>query len=395
MKFPRRLVSLTIVLAALFGLTASIALAFGATWTQQTGSGQKVWDGIASSADGTKLIAAPAGGDVNYNPDYLYTSTDGGMTWAPSTSAGQKYWSAVASSGDGTKLAATTGNDADGNSDYIYTSMDGGATWMQRTGAGAHSWGPISSSADGTKLAAGVYNNSVTAGSWDGIAGYLYTSTDGGVTWTQRPAAGQRKWTGIASSADGTKLAAVASEDSSENPVYVETSSDGGETWTDQTASGQRDWASIASSADGTKLAAAATLNDNGSNPGYLYTSTDGGVTWTQRTGPGQQQWIGITSSADGTKLAANSECVLFGCPTNDGTIWTSADGGATWVKQTSAGERSWFSITSSADGTKLIAAPSGDVNYNPDYIYTATLSPDAHHVGCITFGRYLGNAAR
>ena len=47
--------------------------------------------------------------------------------------------------------------------------------------------------------------------------------------------------------------------------------------WTQQTNLGQHAWTSIASSSNGTKLAAVA-VND------YIYTSSDSGVTWTPQT---------------------------------------------------------------------------------------------------------------
>jgi hypothetical protein len=56
----------------------------------------------------------------------------------------------------------------------------------------------------------------------------------------------------------------------------------------------------VASSADGTKLVAVANLFPDG---GYIYTSADSGATWTQ-TGT-QQDWSSVASSADGTKLVA------------------------------------------------------------------------------------------
>jgi photosystem II stability/assembly factor-like uncharacterized protein len=81
-------------------------------------------------------------------------------------------------------------------------------------------------------------------------------------------------------------------------------------------------------------------------------------ATWTERTGSGSRSWKSITSSSDGTKLAA----VVDG-----GYIYTSTDSGATWTERTGSGSRSWTSITSSSDGTKLAAvAFSG-------YIYTST----------------------
>jgi photosystem II stability/assembly factor-like uncharacterized protein len=100
-------------------------------------------------------------------------------------------------------------------------------------------------------------------------------------------------WQNIASSSNGTKLAAVAYNG------YVRTSSDSGATWTEQTAAGSRGWHNIASSSDGTKLAAVCT--------GYVYTSSDSGTTWTEQTTLGSHNWFGIASSSDGSKLAAGA----------------------------------------------------------------------------------------
>jgi hypothetical protein len=65
-------------------------------------------------------------------------------------------------------------------------SSDSGATWTERTTAGSR---------NGTVV---VYGGS------------LYTSSDSGATWTERTTAGSRNWQSIASSSDGSKLAAVA-----------------------------------------------------------------------------------------------------------------------------------------------------------------------------------------
>ena len=105
---------------------------------------------------------------------------------------------------------------------------------------------------------------------------YIYTSSDRGASWTQATTAGSRHWTSIASSSDGTKLAAV------EYNGYIYTSTDSGASWTEQTTAGSRDWYSIASSSDGTKLAAVVGF-------GYIYTSTDSGATWTAHV-----QWSSV-----------------------------------------------------------------------------------------------------
>ena len=181
-----------------------------------------------------------------------------------------------------------------------------------------------------------------------------------GFIWTKRTPLGAtiKTWPAIASSSDGTKLVAAPSTG------YIYTSSDSGVTWTEQTGSGSRSWTDLTSSSDGTKLAAV-----SGGATGYIYTSTNSGVTWTQRspvTASTSRNWYAITSSADGTKLAA----VAYGAH-----IYISSDSGVTWEQVTDsvvAGvsgttTANWRSITSSSDGTKLAAGVSSG------YIYTGT----------------------
>jgi hypothetical protein len=105
------------------------------TWTARDSNRQ--WSSVASSADGTKLVAAVQNGQI-------YTSTDSGVTWT--ARAGSLPWSSVASSADGTKLVA---------GDYygqIYTSMDSGVTWTAQ--ASGQDWYSVASSVDGNKLVA-------------------------------------------------------------------------------------------------------------------------------------------------------------------------------------------------------------------------------------------------
>ncbi|MDB5181209.1 MAG: hypothetical protein JWO54_972 [Candidatus Saccharibacteria bacterium] len=94
-------------------------------------------------------------------------------------------------------------------------------------------------------------------------------------------------------------------------------------TWTQSTAA-VMDWQTIASSTDGTKLAAAVL-------GGFIYTSTDSGATWIERTAAGSRNWQAIVSSADGTKLAATAR---------SGLVYTSTDSRVTWTAQTTAGSR-------------------------------------------------------
>jgi len=77
------------------------------------------WYSVASSADGTRLVAASYL-DANLNKGQIYVSTNSGSSWRPS-GAPLNQWKYVASSADGSKLLATA--DYDG----IYTSTN----WVQ------------------------------------------------------------------------------------------------------------------------------------------------------------------------------------------------------------------------------------------------------------------------
>jgi len=72
------------------------------------------------------------------------------LTTAPSSS-----WQAVASSADGTRLVAVVFNGG------IYTSADSGATWVQNTSAPVNRWASVASSADGLSLAAAIYGGQI------------------------------------------------------------------------------------------------------------------------------------------------------------------------------------------------------------------------------------------
>ncbi|MFA7193566.1 MAG: Ig-like domain-containing protein [Candidatus Paceibacterota bacterium] len=407
----------------------------GVTWTEQTGAGSRNWTDVDMSSDGGRIVAAAG------NASSPYISIDGGSIWSVMQDVEQLSYIAIDGAGtkivgamsygavsvfedvvepivasissdkaDGTytvgevididvtfsEAVTSTGNvtvtletgttdrtctftvansltgtcnytvqEGDVSADLAVSSISGTITdnffnemsvfvgftnlssnkdivvgentWTQHVSSGNKAWTRMASSADGTKLAATV------------SGGYIYTSTDSGATWTERTDAGSRGWSGITSSSDGTKLAAVVASG------YIYTSTDSGATWgTQSNSSGSRNWQSITSSEDGTKLAAAA-------YNGYIYTSSDSGATWTTNSNSsGSRGWQGITSSSDGTKLAA--------VDSTPGYIYTSSDSGATWTTNSnSSGSRNWRRITSSSDGTKLAATVTNG------YIYTSS----------------------
>lgn len=291
-------------------------LSFGLYWTPK--ESVRYWNSIASSTDGTKLVATESVGKI-------YTSSDSGENWTPRDS--DREWNAVASSMDGTKLVAVVGESGAGSPGQIYTSTDSGENWIPRDSN--RYWESVASSSDGSKLVA-VVNG-----------GQIYTSTDSGVIWTPRE--NDRDWTSVASSSDGSKLVAVVFD----GQIY--TSTDSGVNWTARDA--DRGWSSVASSADGNKLAA-------GVHGGQIYTSTDSGISWSPRDI--SRNWSSITSSADGTKLMA----VNFIDP--QAQLYTSTNSGVSW---TAVGElRNWSSVACSSDASKLFASASDD------YIYVSAL---------------------
>ena len=265
----------------------------GATWTMTYPGGNSTWVAIASSADGTKLVAASA--------SHLFTSTNSGAEWSQRTDW-YDNWASVASSTDGTRLAA--GSLAYGGSGRIYTSSDSGGAWKLAT-TPKNDWSSIATSADGRKL--------VAAAGWFALStkGGIYTSTNWGDTWTETTAP-SNIWSSLASSADGTKLAAAAyrSDWASTPPGGIYVSTDSGVTWQPAPGDafmGYSSWTGVASSGDGTRLAAL-------SEGGGLMISTNSGALWSGTAGFGVSGVFGrftsIASSVDGTQFLIGCESV-------------------------------------------------------------------------------------
>lgn len=291
------------------------------------------WTNVASSADGTKLVAVAFF-------DGIYTSRDSGTTWTK-TSAPSNQWMCAVSSTDGVKLAA-----APGPSDPIYTSSDSGVTWTPTTVPAAN-WSGLASSADGTKLSA------------VGWPSPIYVSSDSGATWTAATAP-TNKWYSVAASADGSRLVAIETDFG----CRVWTSVDGGDSWSAKStfniAFPSPPWISVACSADGMQLLA-------GIDSSGIFTSKDAGLTW-RKAKALPAAYHGAALSADGTRLAVASQ----------GAIYTSTDSGTNWTT-TLLHIDPWPSVAFSADGSKLALT----ANYVGIYVWHQTpalsLSPSAN----------------
>ena len=262
----------------------------GTTWTQVDPTGSPTsYRGIAMSADGTQIFTL--------NSRSVYKSTDGGATWnSYDVAATPKNWRWIASTGDGMKLVAVA------YLDYVYTSTDGGQTWTQHDPAnGTQVWQNAALSADGTKIVTTISDNAT---------GAVYISNNSGVNWTAVNPSGVANtgYRAVTVSADGTTITVAC------NNARIYTSTDGGATWTSSRPAPSDtalSWQAMAASADGTKLVLASIGYE------YVFTSIDKGATWTPHNVAGDVRWYrGAVMSADGKKIAIVAE--------ND-FVWTSS----------------------------------------------------------------------
>ena len=297
------------------------------------------WDqvDIASSADGTKLIAGVYYGGV-------YLSNDGGSTWTRQTSPQfaeeEDYWIAVAYSADGSHAAAVV---EDG---YIYVykappvpnpNPDPNNGWTRVESAGFRTWNAVSVSNTGTHIYAAVYG------------GYVYGSSDSGATWKRDVSPGTyQSWKGIVvTEAGGFQVYAIPET----GYMYAKASTVSSQSLVSKTTSlGLLNWKSVDSSNDG-EVAVAVVEN------GAIYTSKDSGETWVVDTSTGVHPWIAVTVSADGRQrvaLASNGT-VAVSFTTNRFYAYRGLDA---WSVNTAtpAPGHVWTSLDCSDDFTVLLA---------------------------------------
>lgn len=247
---------------------------------------------------------------------------------------------------DGSKMYATEGGTT--TTGYIWASTDYGDTWSTLTTAGNRSWSSIACTYDGTKLIAGI-------GASSGVSRYVYTSIDSGATWTERPNITSKQWTGVAiSSNDGSQMAAWTGTATSS--VY--TSSDGGATFVSRNASKNVIKAATVSW-DGTTwslttcstVAATSCDINSSSNNGSTFVARN----WTLKayqflagSSNGSVLVTGNTGGIDPTILSTN-----YGL--------SSTNSGSQTVRQRCAAV--------SADGSRMIVG-GGDGSTNPGYLW-------------------------
>src|ERR1051326_7650420 len=299
------------------------------------------WACVASSADGSKLVA---GSYYHFSGNGLgdgliYRSTNGGASWFQTT-APAANWQAVVCSADGVQIAAAINGDGRVDGGPIYISRNSGATWTKTTAPPSPpAWGPspggLTCSADGAKLLAGQNSD----------PGPTLISTDSGVTWMQTSLPTTNFWVWVACSADGSALIAAPG---GADALYVSTN--GGAAWAATATSLSDNWASVACSANGTRIAAAGYTSGGVAR---IYLSTDSGATWTNAGAP-QEGTLGwpLACSADGFTLVSIGYNAAASLP----MIYRSTTFGTTWSDTQAPNVYEWEAVACSADAAKIIA---------------------------------------
>jgi len=152
------------------------------------------------------------------------------------------------------------------------------------------------------------------------------------------------------------------------NPLYI--SEDYGSSWTMHESS--RQWSGVAGSAN-CRILSACVYN------GYIYTSIDGGVTWIERLSSGNHTWRSIAMPGDGQVIIAGYE---------NGPLSRSLDYGATWT--TFGPSRVWYDLKVSDDYQTILGATITGVELSRDsgaswttvvggVFLSVAMTPDAH----------------
>ncbi len=341
-------VGATLVCAALIYESPGMAQ----TW-MQTGAPAANWESVCCSADGRKIVAAGWLPDPSgfFSSGIIYRSTNSGAAWT-SSEAPSEPWSAVVCSADGSRVLVASQLSTIVAGGGIYLSTESGLNWTLTGAPQMQDYASLASSADGTNIAAAIYAY-FTPEAWPGT---IYSSTNGGYGWTGTGLSGFLRT--VSCSADGNYLISGGNYDTRfGNTTGIYTSGNAGTSWSLSALTLVAPMC-VASSADRSKVFAAGLRSG-------IYRSTDGGESWIETSAP-VLGWTAVACSVDGERLIATSASnVSF----NPGLIYASTNSGTNWT-QASAPDQNWVAVASSADGCRLFAAANGGG------IYTCQTTP-------------------
>jgi len=260
--------------------------------------------------------------------------------WTARDSA--RAWKGVASSATGQYQLSCV------NAGYIYVSSDYGVTWTQKAVSG--NWTACAMSSDG--------HYQVVVGETE----FSYYSTDYGATWIEG-SGNSRPYRDVACSADGSVMCAAT------NAQDVWYSLDHGNNWAISYLPGSPPVASgITISNDGLRVTL---VCENG----HIFTAVAGGMqtsTWTDRNVGGTWRRVAMSGTTGQYQVAVQ----------NVGHVYISNDYGATWnlaSGETISEEGYWTGAAVSADGSTQIVCRTGQegsgvIMLSKDYGQTWTM---------------------
>lgn len=275
-----------------------------------------VWDTIAISADGTKVLAGSQNGGYRLIPTAFYSSTNAGTTWNPVSAPATN--GSVVMSADGSKWMIF--------SSPSYISTNDGAAWTSFSVP----TGVAVASADLTILYSGS------------SSGPILVSTNSGATWAWT-ASSSDNWSSLACSSDGAKLFAVTVNSGFSGGIYGY-STNFGQTWNSASLDAPFGVNAVACSTNGNRVFLVGRSR--------VLMSTNSGATWMRLTSAPGHPYTAVGCSADGTRIAALSTATM---PFVGNVACFSSDSGATWITN-SVVNREWISVVNSMDGSRWFA---------------------------------------
>lgn len=275
------------------------------------------------------------------------------------TTAGVKNWLMPAVSADGSRIVTGV------STSYLYTSDDGGETWTELTELGTDNWASVALSGDGSTIVAvgSLYGIGTDDGGETffeaGTPTHIAISHDFGETWTRAESAGLHYWQGAAVSYDGSTI--LATRNGYEGGVSI--SHNGGTSWIDSLTIYDTFWNTAAMSLDKQTIII-------GGGVGYIRLSTDGGETWSEvNLAGGNNLWFGSAVSDDGSKIALLTP---FGVGLTPGGVYVSENNGASWEQLSTPEALALGAISMSADGNSLALTTNISLTFETGYVYTS-----------------------
>lgn len=245
------------------------------TYSWTLADGPAWWIGAGISSDGTKIAAT-----IHHQPQAIRLSVDSGSTWSSLVLPDIEYYQPynLYMSGNGSVILFNTIQHSVNSKLYAGTLSGTNVTWSP-----GFVYSQAAAIADASLTSSGSTIVAITNNT-------LFLTQNTGSSWTNKTPSGVvGNMTGVVVSENGNILA-VASYYG-----YIYTSSNAGVSWTPRDSI--RKWKGISMSSDGTKLAA---FVENS----YIYISRDSGVTWSEIP-DSINDWQGIDMPSDGSLIRA------------------------------------------------------------------------------------------